>query len=1322
VRITGFSIDGFGIFHNLSLKGLSSGLVVFLGENEAGKSTLLAFFRSILFGFPDRRSRERPYPVLSGGSLGGTVVLESGSLGEVSVERRAGPRGGILAVRAGAGAEYPMDGLAVLFGGTTPELFKNVYAFSLNELQTFETLGSDAVRGAIYGAAAGTGILALPRAQAEIERRLGELFKSTGTIPALNRKLVEIEEIRGRLGEASRCRDLYEAKIAELRDSEGRIEGLRREESTRRAERARAETRLKLLEVWPVLQEVEAGLTALPMVVESFPEDGVARLDALSERLREREEEVASLELELHDLRRQEECLAVDPELLAREEELRALSGERQSFAAALARLPVLQQALEIEEDEIRRVLAGLGREWSEQKVLEFDRSLFTRESVVRHQEGLQDARTRMARAEQALKMKEDEQREARAAEVRAREKMDGLRDPGMEADPETIRCIEADFVHFQALRRDLPQKRRMAADARRHLVQAIHEIDSSWGEAELDAFDCSIHAQETVKAFEDRLNGLRQRLAAVELRLHAELDTLHRASGRLSAKIEELRGLGGGVAANSESLIREREAIKSLDRLSVRGVQLDTEMAHIQGRIEERRRDRQALEEEAAGLRPLAFWAWLAPVLGGTLVAALLWTRPGLKAEALVIGAASAAVVFAFLFWRERERASRQRIQARRLVSVAAEMDDLEQRLAGAARRKGDLDEDAAVLWRMLSLSGPPGLEELDRLERRNERARAAGDVCTGIQREIEEIRRSVDRSETAAAALEEERDGLRLALEEAEQAWAGHVRCLGLAEGTSPRTAGLVFSKIAAAKTLLQRVEELEGEVEGMEQETECFVSRARTVPALFRDIEEGYERVEEQVAGFLARTRARDEMRQEHRLAEIGWIDAAERAAAAERAFDAASGGLAEALAEEQRRIGLWQEWLESSGLPPGLSPVTAADALGMMEQCAGLLEERDRIQREIEGTAKVLEDCFEQARMLFLSVRRPPPEMEDLVTLLDRLEEDLKRSQNDRARREQLLIHITRIEDRIDAARRGATHVRSALAALMDAGGSRDEEEFRTRARWYLERRRFLEEKDRLEARLKGISGEQDINGLTASLPGFDQEMLRLEVEESSRRIEEIGRELQSEYERRAAVQLEIRGLASSDEVSRLRAEEARVLEEMHALAREWARHAAARHLIRRAKSRFEQEQQPKVIRDAGDFLRTITGGRYRQIIAPIGGDAVEVVGDDGRRKTLDELSRGTAEQLYLALRFGHIVNYAVNGETLPVIMDDILVNFDPKRAGQSVAAISLVARTHQVLFFTCHPETAGRLAGAAPEACLYRIHGGGVIQASRGVHG
>ena len=70
-----------------------------------------------------------------------------------------------------------------------------------------------------------------------------------------------------------------------------------------------------------------------------------------------------------------------------------------------------------------------------------------------------------------------------------------------------------------------------------------------------------------------------------------------------------------------------------------------------------------------------------------------------------------------------------------------------------------------------------------------------------------------------------------------------------------------------------------------------------------------------------------------------------------------------------------------------------------------------------------------------------------------------------------------------------------------------------------------------------------------------------------------------------------------------------------------------------------------------------------------------------------------LSRGTSEQLYLALRFGLVEHFVeTSGEPLPIVMDDILVNFDDERATRAARSIEELSKTCQIIYFTCHPTT------------------------------
>ena len=70
---------------------------------------------------------------------------------------------------------------------------------------------------------------------------------------------------------------------------------------------------------------------------------------------------------------------------------------------------------------------------------------------------------------------------------------------------------------------------------------------------------------------------------------------------------------------------------------------------------------------------------------------------------------------------------------------------------------------------------------------------------------------------------------------------------------------------------------------------------------------------------------------------------------------------------------------------------------------------------------------------------------------------------------------------------------------------------------------------------------------------------------------------------------------------------------------------------------------------------------------------------------------------------MALRFGLIREFGEQTERLPVVVDEVLVNFDPERALRAAAAFLELSQTNQVLVFSCHPAVVETFQRAAAES-------------------
>lgn len=139
-----------------------------------------------------------------------------------------------------------------------------------------------------------------------------------------------------------------------------------------------------------------------------------------------------------------------------------------------------------------------------------------------------------------------------------------------------------------------------------------------------------------------------------------------------------------------------------------------------------------------------------------------------------------------------------------------------------------------------------------------------------------------------------------------------------------------------------------------------------------------------------------------------------------------------------------------------------------------------------------------------------------------------------------------------------------------------------------------------------------------------------------------------------------------------------------------LAQRWQILATASCLVEEVCGKFERERQPETLREASSFLAQLTDGKYTRIWTPLGTNQLKIDNASGQPIPLEVLSRGTREAVFIALRLSLAAAYARRGVMLPLILDDVLVNFDGDRALHAAETLRTFAELgHQVMMFTCH---------------------------------
>ncbi|SDG00306.1 Uncharacterized protein YhaN [Limimonas halophila] len=398
----------------------------------------------------------------------------------------------------------------------------------------------------------------------------------------------------------------------------------------------------------------------------------------------------------------------------------------------------------------------------------------------------------------------------------------------------------------------------------------------------------------------------------------------------------------------------------------------------------------------------------------------------------------------------------------------------------------------------------------------------------------------------------------------------------------------------------------------------------------------------------AAALAETHAAVDRRRQWEARKRALDDAAKAADEAEKAREAAVTARDEAVEARDALAERWLAWKRDHGLPEHLSPqgvLDFASELNTARETVGAIHGDERQRGQL---AEAIADWTEAARGVLHQRGRTAPE--DDTALIDAFAQEA---------------------DAIAEERRQIQTIADAEAAI---------------------------------AREAGDDGERAA-ALKADLAGGDPDAWARETAELDTAIAETRQAWETAAGDLRQARADRERVERASDVAELETRRNALIAEMQDAYRRWQTLTTARALVERTLKTYERERQPAVVARAGDHFARVTGGRYSRVVQDSEGGGIDVLDHRGERLRPDQLSRGTREQLYLSVRLGLAAEFAQRGTVLPLVMDEILVNFDPERMTAMARELHQVAAHHQVILFTCHPMVAETVATAGPATVI-----------------
>jgi uncharacterized protein YhaN len=408
------------------------------------------------------------------------------------------------------------------------------------------------------------------------------------------------------------------------------------------------------------------------------------------------------------------------------------------------------------------------------------------------------------------------------------------------------------------------------------------------------------------------------------------------------------------------------------------------------------------------------------------------------------------------------------------------------------------------------------------------------------------------------------------------------------------------------------------------------------------------------------------------------------------------------LAQAESAQAQWHAQWEPLVLSLGLAQGTGPEGLDDLVNTIEEMRSVAADvrslrHDRIESIAAQVAAFERNAAELAEAVVPELAEQ--DAEAVSVELNRRLEQAKGIKAALVARDGDIEKLLAVRTQLDEAGREASDY---IASLRTAARIDHDDQLRHVIARSDRRRRLTQEREQLRARLQAEGDGFSLDELAAECDAADFDRLAGREEALAQKLAELREQLVDSGQQRESARMAFEAVGGDDTAARAEAERQATLAGMTEVAEHYTRVRVAERLLQWAIERYRQEKQAPLLALAGQYFSTLTEGAYSGLRLDYDdNDRPCLVGlrADASHVGVGAMSTGTADQLYLALRLAAIEDYLDRATPLPLVADDLFINFDNARAAAGLRVLGQLAGRTQVLFFTHHAHLV-ELARAA----------------------
>ncbi len=392
--------------------------------------------------------------------------------------------------------------------------------------------------------------------------------------------------------------------------------------------------------------------------------------------------------------------------------------------------------------------------------------------------------------------------------------------------------------------------------------------------------------------------------------------------------------------------------------------------------------------------------------------------------------------------------------------------------------------------------------------------------------------------------------------------------------------------------------------------------------------------------------------------------------------------------------------WGRTTSSLELFKGLPPDVSKTVVDRMNDLVSNIDNCLDHEREVATFDSQADEWKSVAKSLLLELAEDLAAIEPhaaLRTLSDRLsaaKEAVKLQEKIRAGKDQLAL------------------IDSNLQAIYEKTGCRSIEAVEEAITRYRSLTSLERERGKRSEEILNYAGGKSIEDFLCEVEEIDAELaaqkledLKIKRDAESERLDQLNQEIGRLEAERNSLASGSGAIDPAQEAEDARAEIERLIETYTPLK---LAHAVLGKFI----AHYREQNQGPVLPLAEAYFKKLTHGGFERLFVDEGekGGYVLRAQRSGGRNSIgrSEMSEGTADQLYLALRLGSIVHHLEGRESVPLILDDILIAFDDNRSAAVLELLSEISQKTQILFFTHHRHLLELANKRLPEGA-FRVH-------------